>query len=78
MINRNKTKESLKSLKLQKNASRYMQVYLRLIETEQMPPTVSQTKWIHDLDIQNSNDISWRVVYRLPFDTTIETKLINF
>ena len=55
-----------------------MQVYLRLIETKQMPPTVSQTKWIHDLDIQNSNDISWRVVYRLPFDTTIETKLINF
>ena len=44
-----------------------------------MPPTVSQTKWLHDLDIQNSNDINWKVVC-LPLATTctVETKLINF
>ena len=39
---------------------------------------IRQNGFTHILNTQNLNAINWEAVYRLPFDGTIETKLINF
>ena len=71
-----KSENIVEKFKKAKKPSKF--VYSSLIEKKQTQPTISQSKWLNDLNIKNQIEVNWKEVYSLPFKATIETKLTNF
>ena len=53
-------------------------VYKKLVRHKQSSPRKSQEKWSADCSLQCSKTIDLDMAYKLPFDSTKNTKLIFF
>ena len=53
-------------------------VYKRIIQDKATEPKPSQEKWIRDCLIPQNELVNWQNIYKIPFQYTKCTKLINF